>query len=541
MWTWKEYKKVVWCLALSHGLLAYAWENRCNTRRTGEVQGICKGFTIPASKARNFHSDSHQLVCSGNVDHFLRRPQKYDINKWVDTLKIGYREDAQKIRRESQPDIQWSGVIPYQTVEVWTWEDCRVGTDGFHCGYDTKYRTEYYTVSNCSGSGKNRSCRSESRSRQVSYQEPRTCLYDHIETESVACSHEKINYTAQYQRPTPQEWNPKTAGYIDALPNKYDLLPGELEDVQIFNSKGNEHVIHPYVVVGDAWNEYRANLQGTAVNGLCQQDSNYNLKVTLQTVKRIPNKATPNAFRLPVDPDGKPIDPIIWASDLGIQGRPLEKAYPALIQLDDTASTVISTLAQVSKEAVTERETMKAGVGIGTNSDGMKTSDFNKDPQFFKNTVVRVQLLKHNKYIVDTQNTKELFTEDIYSLAPTMNVLSNDQEIASSDFWKVLLSGNREDPVKNNIYITKIRKSIRSLKPGQEYILRVSMYQRGAVGLYKQDCSVDTKAWDCQWYALFLKRDEDDYFSKPLEIKFSTDTQLLDKRGFWDKLVDFIK
>src|SRR5690606_30791958 len=100
----------------------------------------------------------------------------------------------------------------------------------------------------------------------------RSCLHDEARHETRHCSDEVMNYEANYERPDLNVWGPGTSAddrgidplkrYHDIIPNKYDLLPGETESIQIYNTSGNFSLfdsgstsLEPYVEFGDPWNK----------------------------------------------------------------------------------------------------------------------------------------------------------------------------------------------------------------------------------------------------------------------------------------------
>lgn len=546
----------------------FAYKNRCVTRFEGAVQGICLGRVLPASKTRNFHRNSQRLECSGNVDHFVRIPQRYDFDKWATAISNDRRDDAYQLRRSTQPDIKWKGRIPYQTLEMWSYEDCEVVTSALHCGTRTeteRYDCSYTESGSCSGSGKNQRCTSGRRISKTctrTIEVPETCWADIVKTETWPCSSEVMTYEAQYVRPSESEWNPKTADYKDAIPNKYDLLPGELEDVQSYNTASRSTILSPTIKVGDAWNDYsmRVNING-GNQVSCVQNSNYHVKFDIYTVKRNNGKKTPNAFRLPLDVDGKKIMPIdtkvvdLQPSKDGLATNgPFTNvsvnadgsfltAKPLNLLLDDTASAMMSLIAEQSQKNIV-REEAKAERGQGTNPDGVKIAEFaKKDPAFFKNTRIRVQLVHDNRYWWNTKHTRDMFSQDVESTGGVdFRVVSKNQDIKFADLWKIDL--DREvNGKKFGIYQGQWWNGEQELKPGKKYILKVSMYQRGAKGFYLQDCDEDQKAWQCKWYSypIFMHRSADDVFSDPLEIRFRTPENMTDSRNFGQKLADFFE
>lgn len=506
----------------------------CFSRQTGSVPSICNGREIPASKARNFNRNSQTLLCSSASDHFVRAQQRYDFEKWNNFLLQSQPQSAQDLRK-GQPDITWEGSIPYSTVEYWTWQSCDLVRDGSACGYETKTRLVTRYRENCSGSGKQRTCRSESYQVTETYQEPRTCWTDVTRTEHWPCSNETMTYSAKFDRPNYSEWKPGSTSYVDALPNKYDLLPGEVEDIQSFSNDSLRENLHPKVEVGDAWNVYSVRLNGSAIGAVCKQNDRLHFNALISTEKRNPNKKTPNAFKLPQNLNGESISSIIWESKMNTKNQIVADGIPLKLRLADSSSGVINTIAAQSKKTA-DREQKKQERGQGKSQDDMSPGEQIK-AGFFKNTKVRVRLIKENQYLFDTTATKRMLLGQEDAIVPSTNLLSEDQDIAYSDLWEIPLR-TKNSP---GVYASKFMGRDRALSPGQKYYFEVSMYQRGAKGLYLQDCDELPSFWSCKFRWMGLGRTEANIYSEPLKIPFQVNAEVKDERGLFDKLIDWVK
>ncbi|MBY0414867.1 MAG: hypothetical protein K2Q18_11910 [Bdellovibrionales bacterium] len=501
---------------------SFAYDNNCRTQSQGASQSVCQGRVIPASQARNI--SRQELKCSQNTSHYIRKPQKFNFNEWSQYVNSGDRQGAQDLRT-ALPAIEWGGTIPYNTVETWNWQSCDLVTDASACGTETKEETctKYREKKNSDGTTSQ-----ESYQSTCEVQVAKTCYTDITHNEAWVCSNEVITYTAKFLKPSKQAWNPNTPGYIDAIPNKYDLLPGELEDVQVLSNNSLSTTLSPQLIVGGAWNKYTYSAKGSAVNVQCRQNNPTEMNIDVKTESRITGKASPNAFKLPVDGEGKAISPLI----IDAEGKPKQ------LRLHDTSAATISMIAEQSRKNNNEPKK----VSVSANPDGVDLKDLQKNPSFFKNTKIKMVLLKKNSFFADTQNTKSAYGEDGDFVEQSSNVFSLDEDIALSDFWNIPLYG-KANGKDISIYTRKHRSEDRALKPGQEYSINISMYQKGAKGLYLQDCDEDKEAWQCKWYALFLKRSEKDYFSEPIVIDFKTPGKeaVADKRDFVDKFWDFVK
>lgn len=503
--------------------------NNCRTRFTGTVNSkYCGGRELPRSQTRNFHFDSSwQLNCNSRADHFIRRPQKFDFNKWVDTK--AYDAEAAFDYRRTLPLIEWSGNIPYQTVESWKWEECSYGSDSMECGTKQVCHNENRQDCTTDSKGK-RSC--TNRTERVCQTVACSCWYDHTRYESLHCSNENMDFKAAFKRPEKSEWNiTKNTEDATFLPNKYDLLPGEIEDVQVFNNTSTSEVLHPQVVVGNAWNHYQPQITGTGVNLQCRMNQPSSINVQIITKERDRTKASPNPFTIAENQFKEKLSPIDKWDERQVSGKTV-KVKPLALKLMDTSAAVVQAIAEQSRQ-VADRETLKESLGQGHNADGMnlaesltneKQTDNGTDSKeqekgFFKNTVVRLQLKKLNKWWwPDTKTLNRKYSDDGESITPSFHVLSANQDVANSDMWLINLRGSKEGD-QSDFY------RMQYLMPDRKYKLLLSVYQKG-VPFYQADCDTKNVGWRCWKIARFvgLGINENDYFSKDLEIPFGTDS-----------------
>lgn len=505
------------------GSIAHGYANYCVERSNGTVRSLCPGRNLPSGKVRNFHQRSQEMLCTGNVDHYIRSPQKYDFNTWETMRQAGQNQEAFDLRRKL-PDIKWDGRIPYSTIEAWTWEECSLGTNGAICGFHQECHTETYTEAYTDANGK---MQSSTKTREVCVQVPNTCWYDQDRYEEWHCTNEIMTLNAQYARPSTSEWNiENNKADAEFLPNKYDLLPGEVEDVQIFNTRNKASIMDPAVVIGDAWNKYTPYITGSGMGARCIPHQKYHIDVVIQTNERDRTKPSPNAFRLPVDHLGNALDPISEWHVETVEGKEV-KVKPRKLRLQDVSAAVVTAVSNHSMKN-SDREKTKAEKGLEGNKDKITKKDYDS---FFKNTVIRAYADKINSYWFDERATNRAYADDSTSVTPSLNILSKDQEVALSDFWEVNLDP-RDSDNKSNLYRMK------SLRPNRSYKLYVSMYQKG-VPFYQQSCEYNPEQSGCGigWYIPFYGVHEGDYFSKPLAIPFSTEPGY-DERGFFRRYME---
>ena len=400
---------------------------------------------------------------------------------------------------------------------------------GPDCGYDSEV---YYEPVSYTDSDGNIRSKEEMRTRDV----PRSCYIDVAHTEYDYCSTEEMKYSAKFVRPDKNSWKPGVPGYYDQIPLKYDLLPGESEIVQTYSTTANyTSSLSPEVQIPGGWNEYSFNVsrRGFACEQLRAKGlSPYEFSAEIHTVKRNLGKKSPNAFKLPVDFEGNPLEAILWSNDVDKKGIEHSKAYPKGIQLIDTAGDMVRKMAEQSR-ANESYEVAKYKKRKITNADGVEVNDLKSDDKFFKNTKVKVVIKDVNKFWFDNEFGR-IYNEDVDTVQASMNIISEDQDIARSDLWLINLAGREKN--KDDIYEGW------NLKPNKDdYIIEVSMYQKG-VPFYKQACADLKKPpfWACNGIVrgIGLGRQDRHVYSEPLMIAIPQ-TSDYDKRGFFKKFINF--
>lgn len=462
--------------------------------------GVCNGRSLPSDRDRKWRN--HYLACSSDVSHFLREPMllpEADRKKWADlstkarALKNKeYREEMQALGQKL-PLIEWNGRLLYETVEHWDWTAWEYGADPV-CGYDE--HTTCYTDK-------------DGKEQCTTTYTMRSCWHDVDHSESRHCSNEVLPFNANFHRPTTQQWGPDAAGvtYYDELPNKYDLLPGESEDVQIYNtgnglfSSGDS--MKPYVAVGDAWNKYKFDIQPTSM-ACVFGGGGYHLNVIVYTEGRT-KKRSPNPFRLPVNRFGKDVEPIQWTMDHSM-------AHGLLFS--DASAVVISSMARNSRAFGQEAEIAKAEAeqsrkAVGSNQKEVKEAN---ESGFDKDTRFRLKLIKVIDWARDVRTTENFYGRGAQF---AKGAKSEHYEVDLQDFYHA--SGPWSDRLWH--WVTS------NAEPGYKYEFRLSMYQKGVPFYYQEED--------------FYVGGENNWFSKELPIAFEIPTTASDHRGGTQKLADY--
>lgn len=506
----------------------FAYDNRCRSYQEGDTRSICPGRSLPSSQTRGRSGSS--LSCSGSVDHFVRKPQEIpDYGRWQALISTeGARSDAAFQIRQQQAEIKWTGRIPYSTVEEWTWIACELGTSSSECGSDRVCHTEpySYSVNDCDAQN-NCTSRTVTETRTVCNDVARTCYYDVRRSASQYCSSEVMTYDARFVRDP--KWNNKHPAYSEFIPNKYDLLPGEVEMIQTFNGQGS--VLTPSIKIGDAWNKYSissAKINGGSASTTCRPNNKAHAEFEIHTVERL-IKPSPNAFQLPVDHTGKSIRPLEWAVDTDSGS----KVRPVRMKLTDSSAALVKLMAQQS-QSNSSREKSKSDLGLGQNADKMDLVNSKAAEGFYKNTVLRFQL-KEDQWFYTTSFTKPRYIRDAEAVTLGNLRLSKIQALRNSDYWDIPLN---DAELGSNIYSydkwlpRALGVAERGLKPMQRYVLSLSMYQQG-VPFYLQICDDAQKKINPQTCA----KSDSDVYSKPIELPFWTSK--VDQRSFLQQLNEF--
>ncbi|MBP7844900.1 MAG: hypothetical protein KA116_08795 [Proteobacteria bacterium] len=504
-----------------------AADNICSThsRASGNIRGACGDRTLPANKTRNLHRNSVRLECSSEVDHFMRSPepfsfkdstQKATIDEWLWLEEEGDRVKMQNWRHAHSKIPMWKGTIPYDTIEKWTWEDCVLGYD-LSCPEHTRYVQK--PVYNDKGK--------QTGTKTVAEKYRPACYHDENQSESRHCSSEQMLFDSEFIRPSVDKntvavdsegnqfpgytWNPSSPDYYDVIPSKYDLLPGEVEDVQIYSNASLSTTIAPTVKIGDAWNTYnfRISLVGHGASTSCEMRRYYNkpdlhLKVRVLTEKRMLGKKTPNAFRAyGLDSEGNHTPPLNFNLETNSKGKEI-RTNPYQLSLVDTSSFVVEAMARQSRKSSADRELEKAANGEGsstTKAEKKELAEQSEKRGFYKDTRIRVKLIEVKGMLVRDIRLDKLYT--------------NSADATRGSFYLIPLEEGADS-------LYKIMGFEHHLKPSQNYKISVAMYNHGVPFYKKEGTGIDALEG---WY------------SDELPMPFTTHTEMKDKRGFVERYV----
>ncbi|MEO0337559.1 MAG: hypothetical protein AAF202_14280, partial [Pseudomonadota bacterium] len=261
----------------------------------------------------------------------------------------------------------------------------------------------------------------------------RSCWHDETQYEARHCSTLQMTFDAEFVRParTPEEmqsrglsrdqvnkenginlssdymWNPALADvgephrrYYATLPNKYDLLPGEVEDVQVFTNSSMSTSIRPAVAVGDQWNDYEYGIQWTRRQ--CHHAEGFHADIKIFTEgRRI--KKTPNAFAIPETKESQWLRRTLEPNKDGGDDIPYR---PVNLELVDTSDAIISAMARQSRGMESKINQVKTELGMDSNVSGDELNGFIEENQeeegfgFTQDTRVRIRLIEEKPLLL---------------------------------------------------------------------------------------------------------------------------------------------
>lgn len=465
--------------------------------------GPCGGRPLPSGQSRQAR-DIH-LVCSSEVSHYLRASQMWDMARWERAEAAGKRDEMRRIGQELPP-IKWNGTIPYVTTEEWTWTESVFGPDP-SCGYDEH-------------------CTKDSEGKEHCTQTMRSCWHDETRHGSRHCSNETMTYEASFSKPG-SDWNESNPFYFDVLPNRYDLLPGEVEDVQVYSTTSGGDLA-PAVEIGNAWNEYQTSVNFTSGRAGCFYQNPTAIVVSINTAKRLgldnakALRRSPNAFRPPADESGEKLDFLDWFEASDHDGK-IVKTRPEKINLVDASSTMIYTLSEQSRKWTAELEKAKQEKSKGGNYKvGEQLKEYRRSG-FWQKTEVRVLLKRAVPLDFDRTVAQNFYT--------------NGSEVAVGDRYVIDMVNGKYSLYRPSSPFFKgfFGKFELNMIPDKDYYFEVAMYQKG-VPFYAQDCEdpAHKKFISCRLGI----RSEDSYFSDPLPIAFRSGKGV-DNRSSFQSFVDF--
>lgn len=417
------------------------------------VRGPCGGRQLPDDRVRNL--SNLRLECAGGSDHYIRRPMPFDMKAWKQAKIEGDSKRMQEIGQD-QPLIKWHSQAFYDTFEVWDWEERVYGESEYHCGASYSEHKD-----------------KEGKTYRVKH--IKSCWYDDPRHEERFCSNETLTYDAEFVRPSWDEWNPGMTGepYYYILPNKYDLLPGEIEDVQFFTNYFQSTTVKPYASVNNAWNKYELSLRlrGGGQTFECRYRNPQHADLAIYTKGRTIRR-TPNSFRKPVDEFGRPAQELAWSE--GVEENGVQDNRPETLRLGDSSTELIEALAETSRNfnAQVEQEKFKHGEGTSADPEEVRKFESSEETGFWADTQIRLRLYKdalisHNQvahYAYSwASKVAEWWDGSVYNMPlqnPDRSASLYQQAGPGPDSWWDWMALSLEPQTKYTIYISMFHKDV---------------------------------------------------------------------------------
>ena len=142
---------------------------------------------------------------------------------------------------------------------------------------------------------------------------PRWCTWLQTKTITQRCENQKAKYAVEYSQDP--SWKPNYQysdrqknyrDYNSVLPNKFDLLKGESEELNVFANTGRSQSLNPKLKITSKWNDYQSTVLPSEIR--CEFNKPVEFKILVNTLGRKKTKA-PNTLALPLDEQGKLISP----------------------------------------------------------------------------------------------------------------------------------------------------------------------------------------------------------------------------------------
>lgn len=343
-----------------------------------------------------------------------------------------------------------------------------------------------------------------------------------FETRSVTrfCENQTMTYAVNFSKDP--NWKPSHPQYLDVLPNKWDLLPGETESVTALSNLGVSSTLRPQLVIDNAWNKYQVNVAPASIS--CKLGDRPDVKIEVHTEGRIKRKS-PNALAVPAD-ETKPLQ--FETATRTVRGNTpyVGNGKPYRMNLQDTSRATVLMAAKQSRKyarpegAPAQDPNAKANIVESKYTEG---TVFNQG--FWADTNFRLQMFRYDRW-----NRKVKMNLPLkFSSQNKADVLGDKIEIS--------LTGNEglenfyrgTGPVEWLLGAVWTRTGVQ-LTPGTKYTIQVRMLQRG-FWFYDSGC-VDG-ALTCEG-----QESDDRAFSEPLDVEFTADP-MIDERTWFKKFKDW--
>lgn len=344
------------------------------------------------------------------------------------------------------------------------------------------------------------------------------CTWPVTRQASRSCKDHVVKYNLEYKndlnwRPGYLHHSDPVRHYNDLLPNKWDLLPGESEQVFVYGNAGVSTVVAPKVAFKNGlnnhalpWNEYKFQSQPEQVR--CQYGMEPEFKIDILTLGRNKQKA-PN----PVTVSGEP---------LKFEDK---QSRPFAIEFVDIGRGTALKDAQLSRNLPRPiGETGKADPNALYQDNGTPLKGTSASGGYWQESRFKIQLFytDENGRNVRVTPKPESYSYDQIDVFKDTITISLEGKEGMDRFYR---SGGPFEWAFGWAY----RLFNMELTPGREYFIRLRVVSRG-LPFYDSGC-VGGKAI-CQG-----EEGTDEAYSEALDIKFKANEDV-DNRSFFRKLED---
>jgi hypothetical protein len=349
---------------------------------------------------------------------------------------------------------------------------------------------------------------------------PRWCTWPSRSTVTKRCANQVAKYSVEFTKDP--NWKPgfqyadrkmKYRDYNSVLPNKYDLLRSESEEMNVFSNLGTSRSIRPAFNIVSQWNEYKSTAVPASLS--CEFQKPVEFKILVNTVGRRLTKA-PKTMAIPLDDQGKEIFPLTV-----VNGRPTN------LKVMDTGRATQLAAAANSRAFTRPEEAPQAS------ADAVR-----KKINISKEENKQIQ----NGYWQETRFLLSLAENGRWGRAIPITIpakFGSNQGQVFDDTFDISLIGKDALP---NLYraVGPFQNVLGWLwtsvgvqfTPGQEYVFKIQSLSRG-LPFYESGCKAGTVTCEGE-------DGKEEFYTEPLLVKWTAPRDE-DHRGFLKRFIDFQK
>lgn len=304
------------------------------------------------------------------------------------------------------------------------------------------------------------------------------CTWLETRSGSRACKKHTVKYDLEYTKDP--KWapgyvdpvQPTVRSYLEILPNRFDLLPGEQEEIFVFANTGVSKTVTPKMTFknsledhAEPWNEYSYRVEPQSIS--CQFNMKPEFKISVITEGR--NKQTaPN-------PLGVPSEPLKFDS-AGIKNR------PESLQLVDKARAVQLQAAAHSRNFPRPHNSGNLDPHAVYEDNGEPLKGASASGGYWQESRFKLQLFRKDKWGRDVRVTvrPETYSYDQIDVFNDTITISLEGRDGTDRFYR---PGGPMEFLLGRLY----KAFNAELTPGREYFIRMWVISRG-LPFYESGC-----------------------------------------------------